>query len=136
MVERRGRPPLDCSVLDARIKARPTPKGQTTLRTKCAKREAHHSKPCKVTSTGDCKSTKVGSVKPKIQTVKMTSCADANKVTDASKKTRSEVRKVISAQCKTANTMLKDKTCKVNQKTGKCRDSVLAAKKRSLMIRS
>jgi hypothetical protein len=66
----------------------------------------------------------------------MKSCADANKVKGADKKTPMELRKAISKQCKQADADLPDKSCKVNQKTGKCRDAVAASKKRALMLRS
>jgi len=128
----RGRPPMSCDKLNGKIEARVTLKGKTTMRTKCTGRESHQLKPCKLTDNGACKSK--SPMKPKSPQIK--TCTDAN--TPRGTKSKVDHRAFISSRCKVADKQLNKKgvTCKVNQKTGRCRNSVVAKDKKKLMLKT
>jgi hypothetical protein len=44
----RGRPPMECSKLDSKIRERKTEKGKKTMLKKCSNRSSHPKKPCVV----------------------------------------------------------------------------------------
>jgi hypothetical protein len=123
---------MSCDKLNGKIEARVTLKGKTTMRTKCTVRESHQYKPCKLAKSGECH-TKIKT--PPAKTPQMKKCADAN--TPRGKKTKGEHHSATLRSCKLATQQLAKTgvTCKVSMATGKCGNTVLAAKKRNLMLR-
>lgn len=131
----RGRPVLPCAKIDETVQAKKTPKGKATALKKCTERASHSYAPCKVRD-GRCFAATASAPAPAAaasSSKAMKTCGDANLPKSAAS-SKSELRKMISARCKTIADST-GKPCGMSQK-GTCRDMETAAKKKALMLRT